>query len=30
METAVYFFAVKNCCPKGDRAANMKNLVSTG
>lgn len=30
METAAYFFAVKNCCPKDDRAANMKNLVSTG
>lgn len=30
MESAVYFFAVKNCCPEDDRAAYMKNLVSTG
>ena len=30
MKSAVYFLAIKNCCPKDDRAANIKNLVSTG
>lgn len=24
MESAVHFFAVKNCCPEDDRAANTK------
>lgn len=23
----MYFFAIKNCCPEDDRAANIKNLV---